>query len=103
MAKTYTGSYELTGGNFGVRLTYAAAKENGTWYAWITRVEVKMAHGHVQRQHLRRRLHRWDGLRERERDGHVGRRSGLRHGMGRHGDESAGVQIGHRPELRAVV
>lgn len=43
MAKTYTGSYELTGGNFGVRLTYAAAKENGTWYAWITRVEVKMA------------------------------------------------------------
>lgn len=43
MAKTYTGSYELTGGNFGVRLTYAAARENGTWYAWITRVEVKMA------------------------------------------------------------
>ena len=43
MAKTYTGSYELTGGNFGVRLTYAAAKESGTWYAWITRVEVKMA------------------------------------------------------------
>ena len=43
MAKTYTGSHEASYNNFGVRLTYAAAKENGAWYAWITRVEVKMA------------------------------------------------------------
>lgn len=43
MAKTYTGSHETSYSNFGVRLTYAAAKENGAWYAWITRVEVKMA------------------------------------------------------------
>lgn len=43
MAKTYTGSYETSYSNFGVRLSYAAAKENGAWYAWITRVEVKMA------------------------------------------------------------
>lgn len=43
MATTYTGSYETSYSNFGVRLTYAAAKENGAWYAWITRVEVKMA------------------------------------------------------------
>lgn len=43
MATTYTGTYETSYSNFGVRLTYAAAKENGSWYAWITRVEVKMA------------------------------------------------------------
>lgn len=43
MAKTYTGTHETSYSNFGVRLTYAAAKENGAWYAWITRVEVKMA------------------------------------------------------------
>ena len=43
MAKTYTGSHEASYNNFGVRLTYAAAKEGGAWYAWITRVEVKMA------------------------------------------------------------
>ncbi len=43
MAKTYTGSHEASYNNFSVRLTYAAAKDGGAWYAWITRVEVKMA------------------------------------------------------------
>lgn len=38
----YTGSFEVAYSNFGLRLSYAAAKENGAWCAWITRVEVKM-------------------------------------------------------------
>lgn len=43
MSKAYTGTYETAYSNFGVRLTYAAAKEGDTWCAWITQVEVKMA------------------------------------------------------------